>query len=317
MSLYFIKSGLQTSLQDFGRNGQMHNGVSRSGAMDKTAMQIANWLVSKPVDSPLLEITMIAPELRFEQKMSIAICGADFEWYLNDKPIATDQTIQVKENDRLTGKKRISGVRAYLAFSATPAIQSANRQAIQPVMGSFSTHLIAGFGGFKGRAFKEGDCLQLTDSYIAENKIIPKNYVFSYSGSYLLRTTASVETSLFTTEQKALFFDQSFEVKIESDRMGIRLQGSPVIFEQQIQLISSGLTQGSIQIPPSGQPIISSVDGQTLGGYPRIANIITADLPMLGQLQAGDRVRFSYVEKSLAIIFNQQKQAWLNTLLTG
>jgi len=80
MSLHFNKAGLQTSLQDFGRTGQMHNGVSRSGAMDKTAMQMANWLVSKPLDSPLIEITMIAPEITFSQRMSIAICGAEFEW---------------------------------------------------------------------------------------------------------------------------------------------------------------------------------------------------------------------------------------------
>jgi biotin-dependent carboxylase-like uncharacterized protein len=318
MSLHFNKAGLQTSLQDFGRTGQMHNGVSRSGAMDKTAMQMANWLVSKPLDSPLIEITMIAPEITFSQRMSIAICGAEFEWFLNGVPIDAHQTIQVQPDDQLRANKRISGLRAYLAFSAIPdTTQRGDSPAIKPVMGSYSTHLIAGFGGFKGRAFEDGDCLHLMDSTVAENKAIPRNYVFSYSGSYVFRTVASVETTVFTTEQKALFFDQSFQVQIDSDRMGIRLQGTPLLFEQQIQLVSSGLTQGSIQIPPSGQPIISSVDGQTLGGYPRIANVISADLPLLGQLQAGDRVRFSFVDKSLAMIFNQQKQGWLDTLLNG
>ncbi|MCP4271445.1 MAG: biotin-dependent carboxyltransferase family protein [Gammaproteobacteria bacterium] len=316
MSFHIIKAGLQTSLQDFGRTGQMHNGVSRSGAMDKTAMQMANWLVSKPLDSPLLEITMIAPQIHFSQRMSIAICGAEFEWFLNGNAIDTHQTIQVQANDQLKANKRISGLRAYLAFSATPdTTPRGESPAIKPVMGSYSTHLIAGFGGFKGRAFEDGDWLRLMDSYSPENKTIPKNYMFSYSGSYFLRTVASVETTAFTIAQREQFFDQSFQVQIDSDRMGIRLQGTPLLFEQQMQLVSSGLTQGSIQIPPNGQPIISSVDGQTLGGYPRIANVITADLPLLGQLQAGDKIRFSSVDKSLAITFNQQKQRWLDTLL--
>ncbi|MCP4413550.1 MAG: biotin-dependent carboxyltransferase family protein [Gammaproteobacteria bacterium] len=318
MSFHIIKAGLQTSIQDFGRSGQMHNGVSKSGAMDKTAMQMANWLVSKPLDSPLLEITMIAPQIHFSQRMSIAICGAEFEWFLNGNNIDTHQTIQVQANDQLKANKRISGLRAYLAFSATiDATPEDDYPVIKPVMGSYSTHLIAGFGGFKGRAFEDGDWLRLMDSYIPENKTIPKNYMFSYSGSYFLRTVPSVETTAFTIEQREQFFDQSFQVQIDSDRMGIRLQGTPILFEQQIQLISSGLTQGSIQVPPNGQPIISSVDGQTLGGYPRIANVITADLPLLGQLQAGDKIRFSSVDKSLAITFNQQKQRWLDTLLVG
>jgi len=311
MSINFVKAGLQTSIQDSGRYGQMHNGVSQSGAMDKVAMQMANWLVSKHPDSPLIEITMAGPTIRFTSKMSIGISGADFECQLNNKIIKNNQTIHVSSGDVLVFGKCRGGIRAYLAFSAD--IVCAN-DTIKPLMGSYSTHLTACFGGYKGRAFQDHDLLALENNTHTDTKVIPAQYRLSYSGSYLLRTVTSVETTDFNQRQRDTFYGQSYQIMNDSDRMGVRLTGSPVIFEQSMQITSTGLIQGSIQLPPDGQPIISAVDGQTLGGYPRIASVISADLPLLGQLKPKDRVRFSLIDTKQAMVIYKDKQDWLDTL---
>jgi len=314
MSIYFIKSGLQTSIQDFGRTEQMHHGISKSGAMDIVAMQMANWLVSKPLDSPLIEITMVGPSIRFTSNLSIAFCGAKFECRLNGKKVKRDRTIQVFANDILEFKKCRSGLRAYLAFSAEITTDS---NMIKPVMNSYSTHLTAGFGGYKGRAFQDNDLLELNKSVQNETRTITNNYRITYSGSYLLRSVASVETTAFSKEQKDVFYGQSYNISTDSNRMGIRLSGKPIFFKQQMQITSTGLTQGSIQIPPDGQPIVSSVDGQTLGGYPRIANVISADLPILGQLKPNDHVRFSLINNAQAMEIYKEKQDWLEQLFSS
>ncbi len=314
MSIYFIKSGLQTSIQDSGRIAQMHNGISSSGAMDNIAMQMANWLVSKTLDSPLLEITMVGPTVQFLSRMSIALCGAKFECRLNGKKVKRYRTIQVFPDDVLELKKCSSGIRIYLAFSGEIKTES---NGIKPIMNSFSTHLTAGFGGFKGRALQDNDLLELNNNTQVKPRAIPHDYRLAYSGSYLIRTVTSVETSLFNEQQVSTFYGQSYRVLNDSNRMGIRLSGDSLTFDQTTQIVSCGLTQGSIQIPPDGQPIVSSVDGQTLGGYPRIANVISADLPLLGQLKPNDRIRFTLIDNAQAFDCYKEKQDWLNVLFTS
>jgi len=154
MSMKFIKAGLETSIQDLGRFGQMHNGISRSGAMDPVAMQMANWLVSKPLDAAVIEITLLGPIIQFTSSMRIAICGAQFNCSINGKAIINDETITVHSGDILTFKKLQNGFRAYLAFSSKLPNDNAN---VKSILGSYSTHLIANFGGYKGRAFENND----------------------------------------------------------------------------------------------------------------------------------------------------------------
>ena len=297
MSLTFLKAGLESSIQDIGRFGQMQNGVSQSGAMDQTAMEMANWLVSKPLHSPVIEITLLGPIIRFESDMCIAICGAQFNCSINGKRVANDETIAVKNRDILTFKKLQKGLRAYLAFTGELHLDN---EKMLPTLGSYSTHMTAKFGGYKGRSFENNDHLQIVQNDLAPFKKITHEFKFYYSGSYLLRCVPSIESHTYSQQQIEQFYTQDFTVTPASNRMGIRLGGLPIAYEQQADVISSGLTQGSIQIPPSGQPIISSVDGQTIGGYPRIANVISADLSTLGQLKSGDKVRFALIDKSLA-----------------
>ena len=236
--------------------------------------------------------------------MLIAVTGAEFELSLNQKPVSNNQAIKVNSGDILTFGKLISGARAYLSISETINLPK--------VFDSYATHLTVNFGGYKGRALKQGDRLnsQPSSSNQINNKKMPKYVNNAYTGSYILRCTTSVETDLFTEKQKADFIAKKYSVSANSNRMGVRLNESAFKFQKPIEITSSGLMQGSIQITPDGLPIISSVDGQTIGGYPRIANVIASDLPLLGQLKAKDKVSFIFISHNQANkILKEQCQA--------
>ncbi|MDH5629230.1 MAG: biotin-dependent carboxyltransferase family protein [Gammaproteobacteria bacterium] len=305
MSIRFVKAGLLTTVQDSGRFGLADKGISSNGAMDSIAMQTANWLVSRPLTSPVIEITLAGPTVKFDQSMSFAVSGANFDLILNDSPIPANQTIHVNQGDKLQFGKCLSGLRAYLAFSG--------RIKLPKTLDSYSTHLMAEFGGFNGRALQDDDVIELADIQIPPRKILPNQYKPFYGGNYQIRITDSVESSEFSAEQMSQFLNQTYHVMPQSNRMGLRLQcDDPVIINKSI--LSSGLAQGSIQIPPSGQPVISSVDGQTIGGYPRIANVISADWPILAQLKAKDKITFAYVSIEQAMQIRKEKMGMYKQL---
>lgn len=307
MSLRFIKAGMQTSIQDAGRSGFMHQGISRSGAMDPLSLQLANWLVSNPINQAAIEVTLVGPTIEFTERLSIAICGAEFDLSLNDAPVFNNETIKVKDGDVLAFEGIRQGARAYLAIGGKLDIDSS--------FASQSTHLTAKFGGYKGRQFQNNDVLALLSEREIIKRVLPEAYQPSFSGNYLLRCCAGVETEYFEQESLAAFYDTTYVVSNDSNRMGLRLEGKPVPLKTSINIISSGLTQGSIQLPPSGLPIISSVDGQTIGGYPRIANVISSDLNILGQLKVGDKIGCLSVSRDKAWQHLKQKQTFINKLL--
>ncbi len=307
--MLFIKAGLQTSIQDFGRTGYMHLGVSRSGAMDKTSLILANVLLGNPKDNPALEITLIGPKIQFQTSMSIAICGAEFDLYLNHDLVFNNETINVVQDDILEFDKLISGARCYLAFSAQINL---NKQ-----LDSLSTHITAKMGGYHNRPIRDSDQIDFNSTRIAQAQSLDSSFTQPFSGNYLLRCVESVESDRFSVIQKTQFFNSKYKVSQQSNRMGLRLDGNKIDDSENIQIASSGLTQGSIQIPPNGLPIVSSVDGQTIGGYPRIANIISTDLPILGQLKAHDTISFELISLNQASILFKQKQDWLSSILDG
>lgn len=302
--MLFLNAGLQTSIQDLGRAGYMHVGVSQSGAMDKTAFTLANSLVGNSIHHPALEITLIGPKIQFQSSLSIAICGTQFDLYLNNVKIFNNKTIQVTKGDILEFGKLVNGARCYLAFSGELDLKKQ--------LGSFSTNLTAKIGGYHNRQIKKGDLVRFISTKTVKKKSLGKSFHQPYSGKYLLRCTKSVESDNFSDAQHSQFFTNKYKVSQQSNRMGIRLDGKKIVDSDQIQITSSGLTQGSIQITPSGLPIISSVDGQTIGGYPRIANVISADLSILGQLKANDIIGFEMVSNEQAHILYTQKENWLS-----
>ncbi len=289
-----LSGGLQTSFQDLGRIGYMHQGVSHSGAMDQDSLRLANWLVGNPIDHVGIEITLIGPEIKFETPLIVAISGASFELTLNGRSIETNQSYRVNNGDVLTFGKCKTGARAYLAVSGKPEIPK--------MLDSYSTHLTANFGGFRGRALRIGDKISITpyDRKDFRLRTLPDSLRASYTGNYLVRCCNTVESDWFSHDQLNAFENQKFQVSPQSNRMGLRMAGEAIKQDYTKEMLSSGLIQGSIQIPNTGLPIISSVDGQTIGGYPRIANVINSDLPLLGQLKAGDRVSFQLIEKQSA-----------------
>lgn len=310
MSIEVIKAGMQTSIQDLGRQGLMHQGIASSGAMDTFSMQVANKLIGNPTNHPVLEICLIGPALAFTQAMSIAICGATFELSVvngkGSQKVTNNQLIQIQAGDKLVFGKRQQGARSYLAFAA--------KLSIPKVLDSYSTHFLAQFGGLHGRQLITGDVIELTGCQIRAKTKILKQILPTYSGKYLLRCTSSVETEYFTTQQQRQFYTTKYTVTSASNRMGLRLQGSVLTDLPTQNITSSGLLTGSIQIPPDGLPIVSSVDGQTIGGYPRIANVISADLFALGQLVAGDQINFIQINIKQAHEILDNQHAWLTKL---
>lgn len=307
MSLRFIKPGIQTSIQDIGRIGFMHQGVSRSGAMDSVSLQLANWLVSNDINQAAIEITLAGPTIEFSDSYSIAVCGAEFELALNDTVIANNEIIHVNKSDVLEFKQLRKGIRAYLAI--------AGKLKVDEIFSSQSTHLTANFGGYKGRQIKAEDVLEVKDKYKPNKRELPKEYRTTFNGSYLLRCTEGLEANSFDKETISRFYNATYKISNDSNRMGLRLDGDAVIPGKSVELISTGLVQGSIQVPPSGLPIISSVDGQTIGGYPRIATIISSDLNILGQLKAGDKINCLLISREDALQQFKLKQTFLNKLL--
>jgi len=307
MSLTFIRSGMQTSIQDSGRSGFMHQGISRSGAMDHMSLQLANWLVANPLNQAAIEVTLVGPTIEFKQNLSIAICGAEFDLTLNGEPVFNNETINVKAADVLEFKRLRKGARAYLAI--------AGKLKVDPLFGSQSTHLTAGFGGYKGRQFEANDVLEVLRAHETKKRVLPEAYRPTFTGNYLLRCCPGIEADSFDQECLDSFYDSTYKISVDSNRMGLRLEGKPVPLNTSVDIISSGLTQGSIQVPPSGLPIISSVDGQTIGGYPRVANVISSDLNILGQLKAGDKIGCVSVSRDKAWHQLEQKQTFLNKLL--
>lgn len=308
MSINFIKAGLQTSLQDLGRPGFRRFGIPNNGALDPVSLKTANWLVSNPLNSACLEITQAGPVIEFTQDMAIAVTGAHFELSIDDIPVDMHQTLLVSKGERLTFGKLVNGARAYLAFSAEPDVPK--------IMGSYSTNLMAQFGGFDGKAFNNNDTFPLNKIVIPEIRKTPKELQLQFSDNYQIRFIEGREWSNFSDATQKSFIQSPYQVTSQSNRMGMRLKGEALKTEKSLSMTTAPVTPGTIQIPPDGQPIVTLADGQTTGGYPRIGQVITTDLAVLGQLKANDSISFQAIKHEGALALLQSRQAILQQLVT-
>lgn len=297
-----IKPGFFTTVQDLGRWGYQSYGVGIAGALDAFALSAANLLVGNLEGEAGLEITLLGPTLKFHQETALAITGADLGPRLDGKEISnwTCHLAPCGSTLSFTGIK--SGVRAYLAVSGGIDVP--------PVMGSRSTYLLGHFGGFEGRALKSQDHLPLRPSPADTGRLIgrlfPENFRPPYRKNPSLRSIRGPFEDFFSEEGLTFFLSTEYTITQHSDRMGYRLQGEPIKRQKAQELITCGLANGTIQVPPNGQPIILLADRQTIGGYPIIATLITADLPLVAQCAPGDKVRFS------AISLDEAREAYLN-----
>ncbi|WOX06732.1 5-oxoprolinase subunit C family protein [Microbulbifer pacificus] len=305
--LRILKAGLQTSIQDGGRSGWMQYGIAKGGAADPVAMQLANSLLGNPPHHPCLEITLTGPDIEFGCDLSIAICGAQFDLTLNGQSIDNDQGIAVKKGDHLAFGPLQSGARAYLALSAETVLPAA--------FGSLSTHIQTEFGGYCGRALRAGDEIRLRNCRREPPRQLSNDYQLRYSARPQIRVIDGAEAEMFADTARELFYRTTYSVSAQSNRMGIRLAGNGLDTAGLPQMTSSGLCPGSVQIPPDGSPIISFVEGQTIGGYPRLAHVISADQHLLGQLKPHDRIDFFRVDLDTAIRILRDKTAELSRLI--
>ncbi len=306
------KPGMMSSFQDLGRIGYLRHGLPAAGCMDNYSCYLANWLVGNPKEAAVIEVTLTGPELYFESSAVVGIAGATFDVTLNGEAIDTQKTIVVPPESTLRFLSLRVGCRAYIAVAGGFAIES--------VLGSQSTYTPAQIGPLRGRLLAQNDCLPLLNasSHMLDNvtvRKIPGELNIPYSNQWVLRVVDGVEYDQFTESSKQSFFSTAFQVSVQSNRMGYRLQRPSTSSElQQVSLqemITTALVPGSIQVTSEGDPIITLADGQTSGGYPRIANVIQADYHLLGQIKPRDFVRFYRVSLAKAISLHRDKQQWI------
>lgn len=305
-----ISPGALTTVQDAGRFGFLQSGISVSGVMDSYSHRAANLLVDNPQEEAVLEVTLMGPVLEFQCSTRIAVTGAMMQPKLNDQPVPMWQTIPVREGDRLSFSGIQGGCRAYIAF--------AGGLDVPVIMGSKSTNLKAQMGGFEGRMLKRDDVVPLkapsgeAKLWAASEEWIPK-----FPTQITLRAVLGPQEDLFTEEGIASFLNTEYLVTPANDRMGYRLEGEEITHKAGADIVSDGIVMGAVQVPSSGQPIILMADRQTTGGYTKIATVVTADLPLLAQAQAGTKIRFERVsvEEAQQLLhgFHERLQAFART----
>lgn len=292
-SVSVVEPGILTTVQDLGRPGLMRFGVSPGGAIDRGALILGNRLVGNAPETAALEVTLIGPRLRFSGPTIVAITGADLGATVGGVGLPRWEPVALDGDDELlfVPGGGDTGARAYICI--------AGGIAVEPVMGSRATDLFGQFGGWEGRALRAGDMLPLGEPTVTHDDLLRRRLA---TAPPLLDRDAPSQVVLgpqqerFTDEGVATLLSGDFAVSPVSDRMGMRLTGSTITHTRGADLISEGIAHGAIQVPGDGHPIVLLAARQTVGGYPKIATVIGADLDALGQRRPGDPVRFVAVE---------------------
>lgn len=323
MAIKVLQPGMLATIQDLGRYGLQKYGVIVGGAMDANSLRIANLLVGNSEGEGTLEITLFGTSLLFESDELIAITGGNLQPTVDGEKVPMWQPLFIRKGSVLKFSAAISGCRAYVSFSGGIKIPK--------VMGSKSTYLRAGIGGFEGRKLQKSDvfeCDKRTESgEDLFNQLQKKAAYLSWSVHYTpfvtfsktqtIRFIRGSEYERFDNESLKKFFSAPYTITTYADRMGYRLDGESISLKEPFELLSEGVTFGTIQVPSNGQPIILMADRQTTGGYPKIGQVITADLPSLAQMQTNNRIYFKEVtlEEAQWALIHQEKN--LNELAFG
>jgi biotin-dependent carboxylase-like uncharacterized protein len=303
-----VAPGIMTSVQDLGRFGCAGLGVAPSGALDGFAVRVANLLVGNPESAAVLETTLMGLRLRALRESVLAVTGGDLQPRLGAAELPMWRSLRIQEGEVVAFTGPRSGLRAYLAV--------AGGFEVDPILGSRATNLASGFGGFEGRLLRKGDILSAAAvdgltrrvGRAADPGLIP-----AYASLWRLRVVWGPQDDDFSDEGKRTFVSAAFTVSPDSDRTGIRLKGAAIrrLPEAGESIISEGIVSGTIQVPGDGQPII--ILGETAsGGYRKIATVISADLPLLGQITPGDEVAFEAVPMDQAVQALREKEGRLD-----
>jgi antagonist of KipI len=294
-SISVIDPGLFTTVQDLGRWGHQASGVPVSGAMDWIAHRTANALVGNDAAAATLEATLGGPKLRVEQRTTLAIAGADLGATLDGARVPHCASLSCPAGSVLRFTTRASGARAYIAFDGGVDVPR--------VLGSRSTHTLSRMGGSSGRTLLPGDRLGLgsANQPVGRRRPIPDAASYLRPAGALLRVIPGPQDEYFPPQALELLERTRFIVTPQSNRMGYRLQGEPIPRLPDREMISDAAFTGAIQVPASGDPILLMADRQTAGGYPQLAVVITADLPLAAQLGPGDWIEFRVCSRAEAL----------------
>jgi biotin-dependent carboxylase-like uncharacterized protein len=303
-ALRVIRPGMLTTVQDLGRWGLQDRGVPVAGPMDRFSHRAANRLVGNGAREAALEITLIGPELEADGEVTCAVTGAEFAVEVDGRPVPPGQPFAVPAGGRIRFGNRGRGARASLAV--------AGGIDVEPVFDSRATSLSARMGGLDGRALKAGDRLPVgtPGSPPAARRFVPP----LPAGRAVVRVMAGPHADRFGEAAFQALSAGRFAIAGDSNRMGYRLSGPAVLPLPGPGLLSDATPMGSLQVLPSGQLIVLMADCQTTGGYPRIATVIGADLPIAGQLAPGDEVAFSVCSREAAVAALRAQEAALEAI---
>jgi antagonist of KipI len=287
MSLEILRAGLQTTIQDLGRSGAAHLGISASGASDNLAMRIGNLMVGNPENTTVIEMTLTGDTVLFHSDAFIALAGSKFKIDLDKKLFPFWSGTYISAGQVLTIGPTLNGARCYLCVRG--GLQ------VKKIINSASTHLASRMGGLNGSILKKGNRIAFgnLDKVIQPIKNM-ENY--PYTDTTTIRVTKGLQWDWFDNQNRKLFFQKAYQVTTLSNRMGLRLSGESILSSKGNEIITEGMPLGAIQIPGNGQPILSFVEHQTTGGYPKLANVISADLYKVGQLKPGDNFKFQLID---------------------
>lgn len=328
MSIKVIRPGLLASIQDLGRYGFQKYGVIISGAMDPISLRIANLLVGNEEGEAAIEVTLMGTSLLFEEDLLISITGGDLSPAIDGKAVPLWRPVYVKKGSVLQFRACKSGCRSYVAVSGGFAIPK--------VMNSKSTYLRGGIGGYEGRALQTDDKLhsnQLPErmislfqqlkrkchsrSFIATTWYVHSEHFMKTKQASIIRVIRGAEFDRFTQASQSRLFEEDFQITPKSDRMGYRMSGAILELEESFELISEAVSHGTVQVPQDGNPIILLADRQTTGGYPRIAQVATVDLPNIAQLKPGEKIQFNEITLEEAEQLYLKQEQWIEELTLG
>ncbi len=282
-----LSPGLLTTVQDLGRTGLGALGVPPGGAADAHALRLGNLLLGNDEGAAALEVTLVGPELFFEGEALVALAGAPFAATVDGEVVPAWSAMRVRAGRRLDLGRTVSGARGYLCVRGGIDVPR--------VLGSRSTDVATGFGGFDGRVLAAGDLLAFGKAGDAPRGLRVDAATALWNGPRrLLRVTPGPQQHWFSPRALASFFSRSFRVSASSSRTGVRLEGEPLEAPPR-SLVTEGVVAGAVQVPAGGLPIVLLVEHPSTGGYPKIASVISADLSALAQLRPGDEIRFAPV----------------------
>lgn len=298
-----LTSGLMNSVQDLGRPGYLDQGIGRGGAMDRPALRVANLLLGNAEGAAAIEVSIFPFRMKFIEPAAFSVTGARGGATLNGAPLPPWSTRYARAGDELRLDPPSEGSRAYVGL--------AGGIDVPVVLGSHATDLKSGFGGLEGRALTRGDRLAIGPApnvlvspagHGADPFYFRERLGGSPSGAALiLRVLPGAEFDAFIEAARETFLASDYRVSAENNRQGMRLDGPPLALSSKLELMSHGIMPGTIQVPPSGAPVIQLAEANTCGGYPKFAHVIEPDLWKLAQAPSGAAMRFVRIDRAAAV----------------